>query len=209
MREFEMTTQQLNLLAGISIAVCWCAFVATWLAAENYSEGRAPAERTRSRFGTAVTPALIIVTVISVAVPKADWQSLAMHAPVARILGLVFLMVATAFTIWARLALGIMWSGAPAVKQEHQLRTGGPYGITRHPIYTGILGMLLGSMLVAGGGRWIVPFPVFLMLLEIKIRIEERLMLTEFPDDYPRYRQRVPRLVPGLHLTSERTAASR
>lgn len=51
--------------------------------------------------------------------------------------------------------------------------------------------------------------PVFLMLLEIKIRIEERLMLTEFPDDYPRYRQRVPRLVPGLHLTSERTAASR
>ena len=100
-----MTTHQLNLLAGISIAACWCAFVATWLAAENYSEGRAPAERTRSRFGTAVTPGLIIVTVISVAVPRADWQSLAMYAPVARILGLVFLMIATAFTIWARLVL--------------------------------------------------------------------------------------------------------
>jgi hypothetical protein len=53
-----MTTHQMNLLAGISIAVCWCAFVATWLAAENYSEGRAPAERTRSQFGTAVTPGL-------------------------------------------------------------------------------------------------------------------------------------------------------
>jgi hypothetical protein len=34
--------------------------------------------------------------------------------------------------------------------------------------------------------------PVFLVLLEIKIRIEERFMLAEFPDDYPRYRQRVP-----------------
>jgi protein-S-isoprenylcysteine O-methyltransferase Ste14 len=34
-------------------------------------------------------------------------------------------------------------------------------------------------------------------------------MLDEFPDDYPRYRQRVPLLVPGLHLTGERTAASR
>jgi protein-S-isoprenylcysteine O-methyltransferase Ste14 len=188
-----MTTHQLNLLAGISIAVCWCAFVVTWLAAENYSEGRAPAERTRSRFGTAVTPGLIIVTVISVAVPKADW----------------ILLAATAFTIWARLVLGIMWSGAPAVKQEHQLRTGGPYGITRHPIYTGILGMLLGSMLVAGAGRWIVPFPVFLVLLEIKIRIEERFMLTEFPDDYPRYRHRVPRLVPGLHPISGSKTASR
>lgn len=154
-----MTTHQLNLLAGISIAVCWCAFVVTWLAAENYSEGRAPAERTRSRFGTAVTPGLIIVTVISVAAPKADWQSLAVHAPVARILGLVILLAATAFTIWARLVLGIMWSGAPAVKQEHQLRTGGPYGITRHPIYTGILGMLLGSMLVAGPGDGSCPSP--------------------------------------------------
>ena len=203
-----MTTHQLNLLAGISIAACWCAFVATWLAAENYSEGRAPAERTHSRFGTAVTPGLIIVTVISIAVPRADWQSLAMYAPVARILGLVFLMIATAFTIWARLVLGIMWSGAPAVKQKHQLRTGGPYSITRHPIYTGILGMLLGSMLVAGGGRWIVPFPVFLVLLEIKVRIEERLMLAEFPDDYPHYRQRVPRLVPGLRLISGSKAAS-
>ena len=30
-------------------------------------------------------------------------------------------------------------------------------------------------------------------------------MLAEFPDGYPRYRQRVPRLVPGLHLTGERT----
>lgn len=204
-----MTTHQLNLLAGISIAVCWCAFVVTWLTAENYSAGRAPAERTRSRFGTAVTPGLIIVAVISVAVPKADWQPLAVHVPAARILGLVILLAATAFTIWARLVLGIMWNGAPVVKQEHELRTGGPYGITRHPIYTGILGMLLGSMLVAGAGRWIVPFPVFLVLLEIKIRIEERFMLAEFPDDYPRYRQRVPRLVPGLHPISGSKAASR
>ena len=63
-----------------------------------------------------------------------------------------------------------MWSGAPAVKQEHQLRTNGPYSITRHPIYTGMLGMLLGCLLVTGGGRWVVPFPVFLVLPEIKLR---------------------------------------
>ena len=111
------------------------------------------------------------------------------------------------FTIWARLVLGVMWSGAPAVKQEHQLRTGGPYGVTRHPIYTGMLGMFLGCLLVAGGGRWIVPFPVFLVLLETKLHIEERLMQAEFPDDYPRYRQRVPQLVPGLKLISRRRMA--
>ena len=51
-----------------------------------------------------------------------------------------------------------------------------------------------------GGGRWIVAFPAFLVLVGIKLHIEERLMLAEFPDDYPRYRKRVPQLVPGLHL---------
>jgi len=60
--------------------------------------------------------------------------------------------------------------------------------------------MLAGTTLLAGGGRWIVAFPVFLVLVEIKLHIEERLMLAEFPDDYPRYRKRVPQLVPGLRL---------
>ena len=202
-----MTLHQLDLLAVISIVVCWCAFIATWLVAENHNVGRAPEERTRSWFGTAVTPALIIVVVINLAVPKAEWRSLTFYAPAVRVLGLVVLLAATVFTIWARLALGTMWSGAPAVKRGHQLRTDGPYSITRHPIYAGMLGMLLGCLLVAGGGRWIVPFPVFLVLLEVKLHIEERLMRAEFPDDYPRYRQRVPQLVPGLKLLSRRQMA--
>ena len=137
---------------------------------------------------------------MSAAVPRADWRPLEIHPPGLRILGLAILLAATALTVWARLALGAMWSAAPTVKQEHQLRTGGPYAITRHPIYTGFLGMMLGSLLLAGGGRWIVPFAIYLVALEFKIRIEERLMLAEFPDDYPRYRRHVPQLVPGLRL---------
>ena len=68
--------------------------------------------------------------------------------------------------------------------------------------------MMLGCLLLAGAGRWVLPFPVFLVLTELKLRIEERLMLAEFPDDYPRYRQRVPQLVPGLRLVSRRSVAS-
>ena len=101
-----------------------------------------------------------------------------------------------------------MWSAVPAVKEGHQLRTSGPYSVTRHPIYTGLLGMMLGSLLLAGAGQWVVAFPVYLVLIQFKIHTEERLMLAEFPDDYPRYRQRVPQLVPGLRLITRRSVVS-
>ena len=197
-----------NVMAAVSVAVCWIAFVAVWLITANYNEGRAPAQRQRSWYGTGVLPVVIISTVVRLAVPRADWQSVTFSAPWARFTGLAILLAATALTLWARFVLGLMWSAVPAVKEGHQLRTSGPYAITRHPIYTGLLGMLLGTMLVAGGGPWLVVFPVALVLIEVKIRIEERFMTAEFPEEYPRYRKRVPQLVPGLRLIAGRRAVS-
>jgi protein-S-isoprenylcysteine O-methyltransferase Ste14 len=189
-------------MAAVSIGVCWLAFAAVWLITASYNEGRAPSERRRSWYGTGVIPVVIISTVVRLAVPHADWRSVTFYAPWARFLGLAILLAATALTLWARFVLGLMWSAAPAVKEGHQLRTSGPYALTRHPIYTGLLGMLLGTMLVAGAGAWVTLFPVALILVEFKIRIEERFMTAEFPDEYPRYRKRVPQLVPGLRLVT-------
>jgi len=203
-----MTTQQLNLLAVISIVACWGAVVLAWLAGAIYYESRAPAARTSASYLSPIWITTIVVVVVSAAVPRADWAPLEVHAPWIRLLGLPILLAATALTLWARLALGAMWTAAPTVKQEHQLRTSGPYAITRHPIYTGLLGMLLGSGLLAGAGRWILYFPIYFVLLQFKIHTEERLMLAEFPDDYPRYRQRVPQLIPGLRPIGRRKLAS-
>jgi protein-S-isoprenylcysteine O-methyltransferase Ste14 len=170
-----------------------------------FYESRAPAPRARSRFGSSVLIGAVIVTALSIALPRADWRSLAVPTTWIRVTGLVVLLAATALAVWARVVLGTMWSAAPTVKQEHQLRTTGPYAITRHPIYTEMLGMLLGSLLLSGG-RWVIAFPVYLVLLELKIRVEEKLMLAEFPDEYPRYRKQVPQLIPGLPVIRNRLA---
>lgn len=60
-------------------------------------------------------------------------------------------------------------------------RRDGPYGITRQPIYTGILGMLLGSTLLADVGRWLLLPPVGLVLFSIEIRLEEEPPADEVP----------------------------
>ena len=107
----------------------------------------------------------------------------------------MLLVAATAFTLWARVVLGTMWSSTAVAKTGHKLRTDGPYAITRHPIYTGLAGMLLGTALVNDLGRLAVVFVLGVLFLESKARTEERLLSDVFPE-YESYRRRVPRLVP-------------
>jgi protein-S-isoprenylcysteine O-methyltransferase Ste14 len=201
-----MSSSQLHVLAVVAIATCWGIFALTWLAGAAYNAFRGPTKRTRSNYQYAMVIGCAIVLVIFAVVPSSDWHVLEAETLWVSLVGLAILIGSTLLTLWARLSLGTMWSRDPAVKQHHELRTDGPYGITRHPIYTGMLGMLLGSVLMAGVGRWVVVFPVLVVLFEIKLHIEERLMTTTFPDDYPRYRQQVPQLVPALRLVRRRHA---
>jgi protein-S-isoprenylcysteine O-methyltransferase Ste14 len=195
-----VTNHQLTLLAVIGTAACWGALVLAWVLGAIYYEPQAPDERQRSWVGAALWPGVAVTIALDLAVPRSAWHALDLHPAWVRILGLVILVAATAFAIWARLALGAMWSAAPTVKQEHTLRISGPYAVTRHPIYTGMLAMVGGTGLLVGDARWLVAFPIFLVLVEIKLHVEERLMLAEFPGEYPEYRRRVPQLVPGLRF---------
>jgi protein-S-isoprenylcysteine O-methyltransferase Ste14 len=78
----------------------------------------------------------------------------------------------------------------------------GPYAVTRHPIYTGILGMLLGTAVALGFGAWLYVFVLVLVFFELRIRSEERLLNEVFPDAYAEYRRRVPGLIPRLRRLS-------
>jgi protein-S-isoprenylcysteine O-methyltransferase Ste14 len=199
------------MLAEVGIGVCVGVVVAAWVAGALYNALRpqhdashVPRERTRSHPGST---ALIVVAVVCAGlavVSRSHFDGLAVGASWAQVLGLAVLVASTVFTLWARLSLGTSWTIAPKVKGDRRLRTHGPYAVTRHPIYTGVLGMLLGATLLSGIGQWIVLFPVGLILFEVKIRMEEHLMLATFPEQYPRYRRQVSQLVPGLFLLRRR-----
>jgi protein-S-isoprenylcysteine O-methyltransferase Ste14 len=47
-----------------------------------------------------------------------------------------------------------------------------------------------------------VLVPAGLVMVTLKIRAEERLLLATFPDAYVAYRERVPRLIPRLRSPS-------
>jgi protein-S-isoprenylcysteine O-methyltransferase Ste14 len=177
---------------------CWGLFGIVWAAGAIYNRTHAPAVRTRAGTADVWLIAGVGLAVLHRALPVRVWERLLLHNHAPELLGLPILLGATAFTLWARAALGTMWSSAPLAREEHQLRTEGPYGITRHPIYTGILGMLVGTALLSGLGYWAIVVAVAVAGIEVRIHYEEQLMAASFPQDYPVYRRRVPQLIPGL-----------
>ncbi|HVC46108.1 MAG TPA: isoprenylcysteine carboxylmethyltransferase family protein [Terracidiphilus sp.] len=104
-----------------------------------------------------------------------------------------------AFAVWARLTLGRNWSGQPTVKAGHELMTRGPYALVRHPIYSGLLMGIAGTVLLADQWGSVLGMVVAVVVLHLKIRQEEMLMMETFPEAYPAYRARVKALIPGVY----------
>ena len=99
-------------------------------------------------------------------------------------------------TIWARRTLAGNWSSDVTLKQGHELVKAGPYRFVRHPIYTGLLVMSLGTAMDNGHLRAWLALVVMFIGFWIKLSQEEQLMLRYFPDAYPAYRKQVKALVP-------------
>lgn len=98
--------------------------------------------------------------------------------------------------IWARRTLGANWSSLVLFRQEQELVQKGPYRFVRHPIYTGILLMCLGSAVAFGRlGPWL-GLPLLGAGFWIKLRQEETLLVRHFPTQYPVYKARVKALIP-------------
>jgi len=97
--------------------------------------------------------------------------------------------------------LGKQWSLQARLIEGHKLVKAGVYGIVRHPIYTAMLGMLLGTGLTFSHWIGLVGgVAVFLIGTRIRTRIEEQLLSDEFGDEFQEWTTRVPGLVPFVKL---------
>jgi len=112
------------------------------------------------------------------------------------VIGLVLTALGLLFSIWARRTLGTNWSANPTIKEGHELIQSGPYRWIRHPIYTGILLAVLGGNLADARIRDVYIFALVLTMLLLKLRVEERLLVRQFPEAYIPYRKRTKALIP-------------
>jgi len=180
------------------LGLCWGLFCTVWLIGAIYNFFRAPRIQKRSRRLYPWVAGIAAFAIAKWLFPQRFWPLLTFDTPWLRVIGSICLLLATAFTLWARWVLGEMWSSLPVARVGHQLHTDGPYRMSRHPIYTGVLGMIFGTMLMNGLGVYMLIFLLGIAFFEIKLHQEEALLRETFGNEYLHYQQCVPQLIPGL-----------
>ena len=86
-----------------------------------------------------------------------------------------------------------------AIRPGHELIRSGPYRLLRHPSYTGLLLTFLGFALALGSAWSLLLIAVVVTsALVWRIRVEEAVLRSAFPEAYPAYARETKRLVPFL-----------
>lgn len=107
--------------------------------------------------------------------------------------GSVFLVASAVRT------LGKQWALPARLVEGHRLVTSGPYARVRHPIYAGMGGLLLSTMLAISRPAGIpAALGLFALGTWVRVRSEERLLREAFGPRFDDYARSVAALVPGI-----------
>lgn len=98
---------------------------------------------------------------------------------------------------WSEVTLGRYFTFMVMTSAEQPVITSGPYRFVRHPGYTGVLLILLGSGLVTGNWIGLAGWTLLVMApLLYRIHVEESALLAAVGDRYRAYASVHKRLIP-------------
>ena len=121
------------------------------------------------------------------------------YETIAQIFGIMFILLGQLFRASAR-----GFKSERSFNSGH-LVIGGPYTLVRNPMYLGILLIGLGVVLVLFK-LWVACLFLFIFFLRYILLIfkEEKKLLSAFPQEYPDYCNKVPRIFPSVSAILKR-----
>jgi protein-S-isoprenylcysteine O-methyltransferase Ste14 len=115
------------------------------------------------------------------------------------IVGLILFVTGLSIMIIGQVTLWKSYSSLLIIKKGQKLITHGIYRFIRHPIYFGFIVVAIGISIAASS-----LYGFLVMLLEIpiclsRIRIEQKMLIEEFGDEYRKYMKTTKKLVPFIY----------
>ena len=149
-------------------------------------------------------PLLLGAVTLWITLREVEWEGASRGELIAPAVGAAFVFAGLVLVLWAWISWRGLFFGHGLVSGQ-QLVTRGAYGFVRHPAYACAILMWLGLGLGSLNAIVLVlavayVFPAYVLYL----RSEEEMMVEAFGDEYTRYREAVPAIVPRLR--ARRTA---
>lgn len=153
-----------------------------------------------SRLDTAALIAILLSNLALVATGFAlvfGWATAPQPLPRLSI-GALLTFVGMIGTFYSRSYLGRMWAADVTLQDGHHVVDTGPYGIVRHPIYTAVLTMYLGTTLAFLTLWTVLAYGVILVAHIVKTAVEDHFLESEL-SGYAAYQANVRyRLLPFI-----------
>ena len=196
-----MTLQFFPTLVFVIVMICWFVFAGSFLLRKKSPSPPDQKREPGSLFGVALQG---VSYAIVWGVHRTMFTPFVSHSESLAVAAGALAVIAAISSVWLTMSalktLGKEWSLTARLVEGHQLATSGPYAYVRHPIYTGMLGMLVATGLAVS--HWTAlpgALVVFFVGTVIRVRSEERLLRGAFGEQFERYARRVPALLPGLY----------
>lgn len=114
-----------------------------------------------------------------------------------RALGASFSLPALLLFFWVHRSLGHHFSNALRIRENHALVTHGPYHLMRHPMYTAFYLLHISVLFLTAnafmGLTWIAGLT---LIIRLRVRREEAMMIEHFGEEYRAYLNRTGRFLP-------------
>jgi protein-S-isoprenylcysteine O-methyltransferase Ste14 len=182
----------MDLFARVLLAFCWAAWLYPFLFRAPHNQKRASI----TRKGATTAGLLLETTAIGIAW-FAGWIP---HDPTEwwRIAAILILSAPSIALAWSAVKhLGKQFRVNAGLYEDHELVRTGAYSMVRHPIYAGLFGMTLATVVLAAS--WplaLLSVILFIAGTEIRVHTEDGLLASRFPGEFAEYQKQVSAYVP-------------
>jgi len=181
------------------IYAIWILFVLTWFAAA-LNRKKTKQRETWLQRGAYVLPLVFAWWLLARPGARYGWLGTRLVGGGSALewVGVALTAAGVAVAFWARWHLGTNWSGVVTLKEGHELIRTGPYRRIRHPIYTGILLALFGTMLEIREVRGLIAVAIVWISFYVKARREESFLAQEFGERFREHAQHTGMFLPKM-----------
>lgn len=113
--------------------------------------------------------------------------------PALPMIGLALLVLALIWVLVAQVQMGDSWRIGIDEKSDSALIHKGLFGVSRNPIFLGMLVMLVGLLLILPTAATLAVTALGFVLIHIQVRLEETFLLEKYGGEYRMYQQHVRR----------------